>query len=117
MRPPTIILDIDGLILRHHGSLSLQMKKRPQLLPGVLQRFEEWDRRGAVIVLTTGRRESCRQKLERILYDLGIFYDAIVFGCTGGVRYLVNDRKADGGETAKAINVNHNEGLLNVSID
>jgi hypothetical protein len=113
----TIFLDIDGCILKHHGSMVGQINNLPVLLPGVLEKFIEWDRAGHVIILTTGRRESTRKLTENALASLGLFWDQLIMGVGRGKRVIINDLKPDGdGNTCEAINVIRNEGLTNVSI-
>lgn len=110
-RPKTIFSDIDGVIFKHEGDISNQHLITPTVLPGVLKNFQEWDRRGYRIILTTGRRESTRPYTEKQLAMAGIFYDQLIMGITGGVRILINDRKPGSEEdTAVAINLVRNEG-------
>jgi hypothetical protein len=108
----TIILDIDGCILYHYGSLTDQILKQPILLPNVLEKFKEWDMTGCKIILLTGRRESHRSITEKQLNDLGIFWDQLVMGAGRGPRILINDLKlSSSNPTALAINLKRNEGL------
>jgi hydroxymethylpyrimidine pyrophosphatase-like HAD family hydrolase len=37
----TIFCDIDGTLLKHHGSLSAQITNKPKILEGVLKRLDE----------------------------------------------------------------------------
>lgn len=53
MRPKTIFLDIDGTLLKHHGSLSLCGIMPPVLLDGVHDKLDEWDKKGYRIILIT----------------------------------------------------------------
>ena len=112
-RPPTYFIDIDGTLLLHCGSVQTQVsvEARPRVLEGVMEFLEKADREGAVIVLCTGRRESARSITEKQLAYLCIVYDQLIMGCGGGPRYLINDRKEDGTETAFAINLDRNKGL------
>lgn len=116
-RPYTIFLDIDGSLVYHHGTLSEQMNKL-ELLPGVKEKFEEWDKKGYNIILTTGRRESLRTLTENQLHDLGLFWDHLLMGIGGGQRIIVNDLKPNSCvPTAIAINLKRNEGLETVNIE
>lgn len=110
-RPATIILDIDGCVLCHYGSLTRIQWLPPRLLPGVREQFDAWERGGCKIILLTGRKESMREKTERDLRELGLFWDELVMGVGGGPRYLINDRKPDGTMTAFAVNLPRNKGL------
>ena len=40
-RPKTIICDIDGTLIYHHGDLSSQINEKPKLLPGVIEKINE----------------------------------------------------------------------------
>jgi hypothetical protein len=113
-RPKCIICDIDGCIFYHQGDITQQTKGIAQLLPGVVERFKEWDLKGYRILLITGRRESERADTERQLSYAGIFYDQLIMGVGGGARVLINDRKPDASTTAIAINLTRNEGLEGV---
>lgn len=114
-RPETIICDIDGTIFPHCGDITRQHLLDLKLLQGVKEKWLEWDRQGCHIILLTGRRESVRKETEAQLTKAGIFYDALVMNVGGGKRVLINDRKVDVSvETAVAITVNRNEGLINV---
>ncbi len=114
----TVFCDIDGTLIRHHGSLSAQVNKKPEILKGVIKRLDEWDRKCYNIILTTGRKESLRKITEEQLHSLGIAYDQLVMGISGGPRVLINDLKPHQPEmiTAVAINLNRNEGLEDVEI-
>lgn len=111
-RPKTIICDIDGTLLKHHGDITKQHLSEPELLPGVIDTIKEWDIKGYKIILITGRRESVRKETEEQLSKVGIIYDHLIMGATGGVRVLINDRKQGCIEnTAEAINLERNEGF------
>lgn len=114
-RPKTIILDLDGTVFFHNGSLREQITLPPELLPGIHEKFQEWERLGYNIIILTGRRESMRTLTEQQLHSHGLAYDQLVMGVGGGKRYLINDRKHNGEETAFAINVPRNQGLVEVS--
>jgi hydroxymethylpyrimidine pyrophosphatase-like HAD family hydrolase len=116
IRPKTVFIDIDGTLISHSGSLIGQMKK-PELLPGTLEKLLEWDRNGYNIILTTGRRESMRKKTKKQLSELGIFYDKLIMGIGGGTRIIINDRKPNStDDTCFAINIDRNQGIENIEI-
>jgi phosphoglycolate phosphatase-like HAD superfamily hydrolase len=114
-RAKTIILDLDGTVFFHKGTLREQIIHPPELLPGIHEKFQEWERNGYNIIILTGRRESMRSITEHQLESHGLAYDQLVMGVGGGKRILVNDRKSNGEETAFAINVPRNKGLTDVS--
>ena len=113
----TIFCDIDGTLIKHHGSLSKQVINEPELLAGVIEKLDEWDRKCYNIILTTGRRESLRDITHEQLSSVGIVYDQLIMGLCGGTRVLINDFKPDSDEpTAVAINLKRNEGVTNVKV-
>ncbi len=115
-RPKSLFLDLDGTLLEHPGSLSAILTSPHRVLPGVMTKLNKWNAQGHRIILTTGRPESMRRFTEEQLQVLGIFYDQLVMGITGGERVLINDRKPSGQDTAKAINIDRNVGLLKVDL-
>jgi phosphoglycolate phosphatase-like HAD superfamily hydrolase len=116
-RPKTIICDIDGTLVFHHGDAFTQFYEEPTLLPGVLEKFRQWSDRAYNIVLITGRRESERTMTEKQLCKLGIFYDQLIMGVGGGQRVLINDLKPSSEEpTAIAFSLKRNAGLSDVEL-
>ena len=63
------------------------------LLPGVIDKFAEWNGLGYTIVLTTGRRESERGLTIKQLQKVGLQYDHLIMGLGRGSRVLINDIK------------------------
>lgn len=117
IRPKTIICDIDGTLVQHTTpAKAANINHRMELLPGTLEKLMEWEANGYRIILLTGRKESMRGVTEAQLAEVGIFYDQLVMGVGGGVRYLINDMKPDGEEAAFSINVIRNEGISNINI-
>ena len=80
----TIFCDIDGTLIKHHGSLSKQVNMNPELLDGTLEKLDEWDSKCYNIILVTGRKESLRNITEKQLESLGIAYDKLIMGISGG---------------------------------
>tara|TARA_Y100000310_G_scaffold308073_1_gene350799 strand:- start:2060 stop:2428 length:369 start_codon:yes stop_codon:yes gene_type:complete len=114
-RPKTIICDIDGTLLYHHGNAFTQFVDNPKLLPGVAEKFEEWSGKSYNIILITGRRESEREMTVKQLSKLGIFYDHLIMGVGGGQRILINDLRPNlDMDTAIAICLERNSGLADV---
>jgi hydroxymethylpyrimidine pyrophosphatase-like HAD family hydrolase len=111
-RPATIFIDIDGTILKHHKTLWEIGINEPELLEGVRETFNSWEMKGYKIILTTGRKESLREKTEKDLKSLGIFYDQLIMGLGGGIRYIINDFKNNSNlPTCHAITVERNKGI------
>ncbi len=114
-RPKTIFLDIDGTLLEHSNDINLQINKTPKILDGTIEKLSEWEMKGYKIILVTGRKESTRAITEKQLLELGIFYDHLIMGIGGGIRVLINDKKQNQNfDTAISINLNRNEGIINI---
>jgi phosphoglycolate phosphatase-like HAD superfamily hydrolase len=109
--PKTIICDIDGTILYHYGSLDRVILLPPSLLPGVLEKFNEWNSKGYYIIFLTGRKESMRELTIKQLNSLGLYYDVLIMGAPRGERVIINDTKPDGSITARAVPLERNKGL------
>jgi hypothetical protein len=117
IRPKTMFIDIDGCILKHRGNLEVQITNPPELLPGVKEKFDQWDRKGYNIILISGRRESSRKITEEQLAQMGIFYDQLILGLGGGDRVIINDKKPNSDSaTAFAINLCRNEGFGSIDL-
>jgi hydroxymethylpyrimidine pyrophosphatase-like HAD family hydrolase len=117
IRPKTIFCDIDGTLVKHvPPSVAASPKHKMELLDGTLEKLLEWDKKGYNIILTTGRKESLRNITEKQLSEVGIFYDQLVMGIGGGIRYLINDRKPEGDETSFNICLDRNKGIKNITI-
>jgi hypothetical protein len=117
IRKKSIFLDIDGTIIKHCGNLCSQYLNEADVLPNVKEKLLEWDLKGYNIILTTGRRESCRSHTEKQLANAGIFYDQLIMGIGGGQRILINDSKPNSTEpTAIAFTVERNVGIGDLEI-
>lgn len=113
----TIICDIDGSISLHTGDISTIHLQKLTILPGVKEKFQEWDRKGYNIILLTGRREGYRKATELQLSEAGIFYDQLVMGVKNGIRVLINDMKPNSHEPmAVAVNLERNKGMEEITI-
>jgi len=110
-KPSTIFCDLDGTVIKHLHSFSDVTNYEPQLLPGVREKFDEWDSKGCRIILVTARKESARHITEQHLRKLGIPYDQLIMGVAAGCRVLINDRMFENVERALAVNVTTNEGF------
>lgn len=112
--PKTIFCDLDGTLVKHNEPAEIQSPDLVlEVLPGVLEKFREWDCKGYRIIITTGRKESARESTIKQLQRAGITYDQLIMGFGGGDRILINDRKPNSDrDTAYAINLERNKGLL-----
>lgn len=116
-RPKTIFCDIDGTLVKHNKPhICANENTVAELLPNVLEKLTEWDSKGYCIILVTGRKESMRDVTESQLKKLGIFYDRLIMGITGGVRVIINDDKPDGTVTCESISLKRNQGIGDVQV-
>jgi len=116
-RPKTIFCDIDGTLVKHDPpSLTCRPDYKMQLLDGTIEKLLDWDKKGYNIILTTGRKEGFRKLTEKQLSEAGIFYDLLIMGIGGGCRYVINDTKPDGNNSAFAINTVRNIGIKDIEI-
>lgn len=117
-KPKTIICDIDGTILKHVHRFSEIVDTVPQLLPGVIEKINQWDSQGHKIILMTARKESARETTEKHLKSLGLCWDQLVMGVTSGKRVLINDKlNKKHPDRAISININTDSGFKNVNWD
>lgn len=114
---PTILIDIDGTLVRHKGNItSIILQEHLELLPGTLNKLNEWHNNGYKIILTTGRPKSLEKQTIKQLLSAGIVFDDIIFGLGNGPRILINDKKSDGTLTAYCHNLVRNTGLEDINI-
>lgn len=115
-RPKTIFCDIDGTLIQHIGNLTDALLGNQKVLEGTIETLNIWERKGYRIILTTGRKESMRLVTEKLLNDLGIFYDLLIMGIGGGDRIIINDKKPDSDDnTCMAYNLIRNQGIKDLS--
>jgi hypothetical protein len=106
---PLYLFDIDGTLIRHVGDMRRQISTEPVDIAQYAKFFEDLYKMDAKIIFCTGRKESEREKVEKLLSDLKIQYDGLIMGCPRGPRVIVNDRKGDGSPTAAVLLSNRNE--------
>lgn len=105
-KPKTIICDLDGTILKHSHVFSELDKNEPVLNPGVIDKLNYWDSLNHKIILMTARKESAREMTERHLKSLGVMWDQLIMGVSGGTRVLINDKlESKDPDRALAVNV------------
>ena len=114
----TIFCDLDGTLVKHSNPVAVQNPDLElEVLPGVHDKLREWDSKGYHIIITTGRKRSAREATKKQLSRVGIFYDELVMGFGGAVRYIINDRKPESDkDTAFAINIERNKGIEDVEL-
>ena len=114
----TFFIDIDGTIF-HLPKHVPDDAADTILLPGSLEKINEWHEKGHTIVLTTGRETARREKLIKQLSDMNVHYDHLVTGLASGTRYLINDKKpyCPFHKMAVGVQLQRNQGLINVEIN
>ena len=116
-RPITIFCDIDGTLVKHAHRFSDLKDTDPILLPGVREKFNQWDSQGHKIILCTARKESAREMTESHLRMLGLCWDQLIMGVTSGKRILINDKlNINHPNRAISYNVITNEGFENLKL-
>ncbi len=112
----TLIIDIDGTLIAQPDDLTeiILAIDETQVLPGVREQLNKWHMEGHRIILLSARPESMREHTTRQLTAVGLFFDQLVLGATNGPRYIINNRKRNGLDTAYGITVDHSVGLEGV---
>jgi len=91
-KPKTIFCDLDGTVLKHLHRFSDLVQNEPIVLPGVIEKINQWDSLGHKIIFVTARKESARDMTESHLKKLGFCWDQLIMGVTSGHRVLINDK-------------------------
>lgn len=113
----TIFCDLDGVVFEHRekGKNSIHQP----ILPGVKEKFKEWNDKNYHIILTTARNHTLKQMTEECLMYHELKYNDLIMNIGSGQRILINDMKPyEGWEnepTAIGINIKRDEGLINVA--
>lgn len=117
-KPKTIFLDLDGTILQHAHHFPSYEDSKPTLLPGALDKVNEWIIAGHKIVITTARREVNRSIVESQLRELGLHWDYMVMDVSKGERFIINDKlQTSDADRAVGINVITDSGFNHVPWD
>lgn len=112
-----IFCDIDGTLCKHENlNIIANSNYKLQILPGTIDKFLEWNKKGYLIILTTGRKESLRKATIKQLENAGIFYDKLIMGIGSGKRILINDKKDNGQISAECYNIERNAGIKEINI-
>jgi len=114
----TFFVDIDGTLLYLPKHVPYDASDT-QILPGSIEKLQEWKKKGHRIILTTGRETARREKLIKQLSDLKIPYDELITGTNSGTRILINDKKpyCPFHKMAVAVQLQRNQGIQNVVVD
>ena len=95
----TIFSDIDGTLIEQVRFEDLNPNV-VNVLPGVLEKFNEWYEEGHYIVLTTARPEHLREVTVKQMEVAGIRFHQLVMGIGREERILINNNSK--GEPTKA---------------
>lgn len=104
-----IFIDLDGSLIEHNPYFSFN--GIPKILDGVKEAFKKWNEKDYTIVITTGRKESDRERTIRQLEKLELSYNLLLMDMPRGERVIINDTKPDGTITARAFNIERNKGF------
>lgn len=107
-----VFCDIDGTIIEKPGEGEVTDIESTKLLPGSLEQLEKWSDQDHMIIITTARDSSLREKTLKQLMHFGIPFTKLIMDLPVGVRILVNDNKPNSKcNRAIAISLNRNEGI------
>ena len=100
----TIFSDIDGTLIEQVRFEDLD-PNIVNVLPGVLEKFNEWYEEGHYIVLTTARPEHLREVTTHQMGVAGIRYHQLVMGIGREERILINNNSKGEPDNARAMAV------------
>ena len=110
----TIFCDIDGTLFKYRKFETYKSSK-PEILPDVKKKMDQWNNEGHLVVLTTARPEDMREHTEKELRENNIPYGRLIMGLERGPRYLINDMDpGKPGERATGINLDRDSGFWKV---
>lgn len=115
----TIFLDIDGTLLQQNSGDNLTeiLKKPPRVLPGVMQKLDEWHILGYTVILTSARPEGSRLHTTQQLNEAGIYhYAQLILGVGHGRRVVINDHTDHNLPRAIGIPLKRNVGIGDVNV-
>lgn len=111
-----IFIDFDGTCVTHLGSLDYMVTEQPEILPGVRDKFQEWNERGCYIIITTARPQWAEKVTRQQLEQLGLEYNRLIMEVTNLPRVLINDEKPSIKETAIGITIPRDKGISHIEI-
>ena len=115
-KPATLLIDLDGTIIKHKHAISLVHASEAEQLKGVRDKLDEWDSIGHKIIIITARKESERQITVKQLQKLAIPYDFLIMGVTSGPRIIINDKiNPEADNRATAVNVITDKGFESIN--
>jgi ribonucleotide monophosphatase NagD (HAD superfamily) len=112
----TYFFDIDGTILKYR-KFETYKSTLPELTPGALEKLNEVQDAGHMIVLTTARPQNLRDHTVHELENLKVPWDRLVMGLERGPRHLINDMDPNKpGLRAISYNIVRDEGLRSIDV-
>jgi hypothetical protein len=110
----TIFTDIDGTLLEQEQFEKINPVDF-KVLPGVLEKINEWYDAGHYIVLTTARPHDMQLVTAQQMQRAGIKYHLLIMGLGRAERILINNNttREPENDRALAVSVKRDEGFLN----
>ena len=105
----TWLIDIDGTIVKHNGHKSGE----EELLPGINDFWRKIPAEDTIILLSS-RKEIEKESTLNFLQLHNLRFNHAIFDLPMGERCLINDKKPSGLNTAIAINVDRDYGLVDL---
>lgn len=110
----TIFCDVDGTLFKYRKFETYETSE-PEVLPLVVEKFNEWREEGHMIILTTARPEYLREHTKKELSNYNINYDRLIMEIERGPRFLINDMDPNKpGLRAVGVNLNRDKGFSEI---
>lgn len=116
VRVGSIFCDFDGVVVEHEDVPDFTRPLR--VLPGSIERLQDWMNQGYFIVITTARDAAQEPAMRALLAAAQIPYHHLIMGLPSGPRFLINDRKPSAllVPQAQALEVERNQGIDHLAI-
>lgn len=117
--PKTIIVDYDGVLVKHDGGYVSNLKKYTYPAKAIKKNQDlikkEYEE-GNYIIIMTGRSNSEKKRLKKELLKFKIYYHQLITGVASGPRIVINDlkKKYPDIKTAIAITIKRNSLLKKI---
>jgi hypothetical protein len=104
----TWFLDFDGTLVEQRSYLG----DKDHILPSTKDFFSKIIKDDDCVVITTAREgKDHKDRISLFMKSHGLKCDMIICDLPSGPRLLINDKKPDGTETARAINLTRDSGI------
>lgn len=103
----TWFLDFDGTLVEqksHYGD-------KDYILPKTKDFFRKIVKDNDFVVITTARNDDHKDRIALFMQTHGLKCDMIMCGLPAGPRFVINDKKPDGTETAYSLNLTRDLGI------